>query len=382
MKKLILSIITLISITTAVFALPGFTSFIPDNSGEYVFYRDKSFERESYIGLLCYNDSTYEIKYVSPKNEILGQPEKELALLIKVNPESDYFDMIGEKVISTVDYGSDDVDILNYMHDFLYEFSAKRISKDTVTTREETSSHDFPLFGGNVTFIYDCVIPLFNLRSVLDQSGNAILECCTIGQVSSSHDTSFEDFRGFTSIPVVTPANSTAAAKKDKKSGKNDGTTSKSDKKSDSGTSSKSKAKTQKFTFENQTVVMDSDWEQQMENIWTLQNDSIVTVSEIPLPNEDLDLSESYLIRKLSESSQGRYTDFATMEIIKNKKGQYKITSISHESNGKDSIRTVKLLTPSSAKDKFAYFSISTYNSAYQKNTVYFDKIVNGYRAK
>lgn len=364
MKKLILSIITSIFISTAIFALPGFTSYIPDNSGEYVFYRDKSFERESYIGLLCYDDSTYEIKYVSPQNQALGEPEKELALLIKINPESDYFDMIGEKVISSVDYSSDDVDILNYMHDFLYEFSAKRISKESVTTREETSSHDFPLFGGKVTFVYDCVVPLFNLRSVLDQAGNAILECCTIGQVSSAHDTSFEDFRGFNSVPVTSPANSTASAKNNKKS--------KSDK--------KSKAKTKKYNFENQNLVLDSDWEQQMENIWTLQNDSVVTMSEIPLPNEDLALSELYLIRKLTESSQGRYTDFSTTEILQDKNGSYKITSISHEKAENDTIRTVKILT--NKNSKFSYFSISVYSAAYQKNAAYFDKIVNNYRVK
>lgn len=363
MKKLILSIITLISIATAAFALPGFSSFIPDNSGEYVFYRDKSFERESYIGLLCYDDSTYEIKYVSPQKQELGQPEKELALLIKINPESDYFDMIGEKIISSVDYGSDDVDILNYLHDFLYEFSAKRISKESVTTREESSSHDFPLFGGNVTFVYDCVVPLFNLRTVLDQAGNAILECCTIGQVSSAHDTSFENFRGFNSIPVTSPANSTTA-KNDKKSKSN----------------KKSKTKTKKYSFENQNVVLDSDWEQQMENIWTLQNDSVVTMSEIPLPNEDLTFSEFYLIRKLIESNQGRYTDFATTEILADKNGRCKITSISHEKAENDTIRTVKILT--NKKSKFSYFSISVYSQAYNKNAAYFDKIANNYRVK
>ncbi|MCR4736491.1 MAG: hypothetical protein K5829_15955 [Treponema sp.] len=353
MKKIILSIITFINITIAATALPGFNSYIPDTSGEYVYYRDKSFKRESYIGILCYDNSTYEIKYFSPKNEANSEPEKELALLISINPDSDFFDMTGEKIISTIDYNSDDVDILNYLHDFLYEFNSKRIAKDTVTCREESLTSNFDLFGGKVTFIYDCLIPLFNLRSIIDEAGEKILDCCTIGQISSSTDTSFEDFRGFTSLPV------TAAAKTKAKN---------------------ARAKSKKYTFDNQAIVLDAKWEQQMENIWTLNDESMVTMSEIPFPSEDKVFNDFFILRKLTESTQGRYTDFSTCEMIQNKNGQYKIISISHESADKDTIRSVKLLTPQN--DKYAYFSISTYSIPYQANTVYFDKIVSKYKLK
>ena len=44
-------------VTNFVFAVPGVESFIPDSSGEYVYYRDYSFERESYVGVLYYDDS-------------------------------------------------------------------------------------------------------------------------------------------------------------------------------------------------------------------------------------------------------------------------------------------------------------------------------------
>ena len=57
MKKLLLSIITSIIISAASFALPGFTTFIPDSAGEYVYYRDSSFTRVSYIGILGYDDA-------------------------------------------------------------------------------------------------------------------------------------------------------------------------------------------------------------------------------------------------------------------------------------------------------------------------------------
>ena len=56
-------------VTNFVFAVPGVESFIPDSSGEYVYYRDYSFERESYVGVLYYDDSSYQIRYYAPANK-------------------------------------------------------------------------------------------------------------------------------------------------------------------------------------------------------------------------------------------------------------------------------------------------------------------------
>jgi len=46
---------------------------LPDASGEYVYYRDSSFNRESYIGFLYYDDSTYEARYYAPPTESLAE---------------------------------------------------------------------------------------------------------------------------------------------------------------------------------------------------------------------------------------------------------------------------------------------------------------------
>ena len=60
MKKILLFILTSIILNITVAALPGTTQFIPDSAGEYVYYRDTSFTRESYIGLLMYDKGTYQ----------------------------------------------------------------------------------------------------------------------------------------------------------------------------------------------------------------------------------------------------------------------------------------------------------------------------------
>ena len=88
MKKLILSILTSIILSVAVTALPGVTQFIPDSAGEYVYYRDSSFTRESYIGLLMYDEATYQIRYFAPQDDEAKLPAKEIAILGEPNKEN------------------------------------------------------------------------------------------------------------------------------------------------------------------------------------------------------------------------------------------------------------------------------------------------------
>ena len=48
MKKTLLTLIILFCGAAAAFALPGYTPFVPDTAGEYVYYRDYSFAHETY----------------------------------------------------------------------------------------------------------------------------------------------------------------------------------------------------------------------------------------------------------------------------------------------------------------------------------------------
>ena len=88
MKKLILSILTSLILAATAFALPGFTSYLPDNSGDYVFYRDNTFTRESYVGILFYDESTIQIRYYAPQDKVSLLPEKDISILITINPDA------------------------------------------------------------------------------------------------------------------------------------------------------------------------------------------------------------------------------------------------------------------------------------------------------
>ena len=179
MKKTILSIITTILLTASVFALPGFTSFIPDSAGEYVYYRDTSFTRESYVGILMYDEATYQIRYIAPQDDTEKLPEKEIALLLTVDAKADFWNMTGEKIISTILPDTDDTEIVNYLHDLLYEFSARRIKADVVETDKLIIDQDYAQFGGNTSITFDARVPLFNIRTIADEKGNKVFDCVT-----------------------------------------------------------------------------------------------------------------------------------------------------------------------------------------------------------
>lgn len=350
MKKTILSIITTILLTASVFALPGFTSFIPDSAGEYVYYRDSSFSRESYIGILGYDDATIQIRYFAPKDDTAKLPAKEIAILITVDPKADFWNMTGEKIISTILPDTDDTDIVNYLHDLLYEFSARRISAVAVESDNLVLDQDFAQLGGKVALTFDARVPLFNIKSITDEKGTKVFDCVTIGTIKSSEDKSFEAFKGV-SAPKPAVTKETRKATKSKV-----------------------------CKFENHQVTLDEDWEQKMENFWTLGNDSLITMSVLPKVAEDKNLNDLYVQRKLLESSEGSYTDFQNCEITYTQaKDSYKLVSTSCFPESEINVCITKILTRNN-DGGFDYFSISTYQSAYLKNPSYFDKIVKSYK--
>ena len=111
MKKSFLSILFAFTFFS-VFAVPGVKQFIPDASGEYVYYKDSTFKRESYIGILVYDDANYKIRYFAPTDEASKLPEKEMSILVSVNKDSAFWDMTGEYIMTQVLPGTEDADLI------------------------------------------------------------------------------------------------------------------------------------------------------------------------------------------------------------------------------------------------------------------------------
>ena len=65
-RRVVLSAAALFFATAASHALPCVAQYIPDSSGEYVYYEDKSFKNETFVGFLYFNDTTYAARNYSP----------------------------------------------------------------------------------------------------------------------------------------------------------------------------------------------------------------------------------------------------------------------------------------------------------------------------
>ena len=335
------------------FALPGFTPFVPDTAGEYVWYRDASFARESYVGILSYDEKTYQIRYYAPADRDTLQPETNLALVFTINPESDFFDMTGEKIITEVDPYGDDVDILNYLHDLLYEFSSRRIKLDDLAASEIFTKQEFAQFGGTVTMCFDSLIPLFNLKQILGENNELIFNCITFGRILDGEDTTFEDFKG------LVPAQEYHAP-----------------------TKTKIKGKSVKYKLEDgQQITLDTNWTQEMENCWMYGEEAFVTIASIPKYFEDQSLNDLFIMRRILESTGGSYTDFETAEFkFDVKKYTIRIIAKSSQPENNRIVYVIKQITTNPSKEINSYLSLAAYEDSYLDKSSYYTKLLKTFK--
>lgn len=202
LKKIFLSILLIFTICVSVFSLPGYKENLPTESGEYVFYRDFTFAQETYLGFLYYDEGTIGVRYFS-------KGKSDIQILFSLDTSKDFVELTGERIISQIT--PEDVEIVNYIHDMIYEFSTRRKkiqsefdllkNNSSSVTKQIVSTQDFQQFGGQVQLVFDGTIPVFNLESISDFSGKMLLQAVTMGTLVDSADTSFEFFAGFENLP-------------------------------------------------------------------------------------------------------------------------------------------------------------------------------------
>lgn len=367
LKKIVLTFLLVLSVS-GLFAMPGFSSFVKDSSGEFVYYKDNSFPDETYIGILYYSEDSIQIRYYRPLNKAKMVPEKEISILFSINPDVNYFELTGELIMSTILPETDDLDIVNYLHDILYEFSARRIREnnvipptnafintETFDTTGIKSTQNYEQFGGTVTIVFDPLIPIFNIKSILNNKNEPVLSCVTFGSIQNSADSTFDDFTGFYKT----------STKEAKKSNVN-----KNHKAADYAT--------QDFQY----VTLDSNWSQAMDNLWLCGNESLLTINSIP-PMPDTKSYDYTVLRKMLQSSNGSYTNLSECEIIlDSKKDAYKITQISYQPKTENKIVNKKIITKNPATSGFYYFALTVFDEYYSQNKAYYDKILKSYKIK
>ena len=128
-----------------------------------------------------------------------------------MDKSKDYIELTGERIVTQVT--PKDVEIVNYIHDMVYELSSRRkkVQNEFLALNEQKTSltkqfvvdQDFVQFGGQVQLVFDGSIPVFNLESITDFSGKKLLQAVTMGTLSDNADTSFEKFAGFEFTPLI-----------------------------------------------------------------------------------------------------------------------------------------------------------------------------------
>lgn len=204
LKKTFVSLFVIFVITLSAFSLPGFEENLPTESGEYVYYRDFTFAKETYIGFLYYSEDSIGVRCFSNGNF-------DVTILFSMDKSKDYIELTGERIVTQVT--QNEVEVVNYIHDMIYELASRRkkVQNEFLALNEQKTSltkqfvvdQDFVQFGGQVQLVFDGSIPLFNLESITDFSGKKLLQAVTMGTLSDNADTSFEKFTGFEYSPLV-----------------------------------------------------------------------------------------------------------------------------------------------------------------------------------
>lgn len=351
LKRIALSAFVAFSAALASFALPGVTQQIADTSGEYVFYKDTSFTRPSYIGIIYYDDSTYAFRYYSPANSKEGLSEKNITLYFAIDSTKSYLDLTGEKIDGIVT--AEDADLINYLHDLFYEFTSRRQKVEFGKSTTVSVNDDFNQFGGNVTVVYNKRVPVFNIESIKAKSGKEIFSLQTTGQLVSSQDTSFSSYKGTDGLP------------KDKE---------RSLKKSKNTSSVKASA-------DGMTAAIDSDWQKAMDNMWLLGDSAVLSLTAIPSANgADQDAYRQFVIRKSIQGSDGAFSlwQYQSEKSSANKTALQTVYYRPSENSVTRSFKTLIL-----RKDgTYACFTLTVFDGVYQKNKAYFDKIASSFSAE
>lgn len=359
-KKYLFSVL-FFSLFSCLFALPGVTKKIPDLSGQFVYYEDKSFERESYFGIIFYDEGTYGLRYFAPSKTDIKPllPKKDIQILFSLDITKKYVELTGERIISAIT--PEDTDIINYLHDMLYELTSRlqKASPNGFIEDKITVPQEFEQFGGEVKVNFDPLIPIFNIKSIEDSTGKIVFNLVTAGQLSSSSDENFSAFEG---LPVKTEDQHSFSLNK--------------------------KAEKQKITYKKtsgftQKITLDSQWTAKAENFYTLSNSAILAFDVIDLSKTDSAQKENVsntLLQKFTLGTDGTYP-YSQLQKLETSASGTKVSNLFFNDISKSFTRDFKILTQLD-ENHLAIMSLTVFQGVYSKNSKYFDSILKSYSAK
>ena len=335
--------------STFIFCIPGIKEFIPTASGEYVYYHDYTFKDETYIGFLYYDEFTLGLKYYSPKAQ---QGSKDIEIAVSLNPLKDAPELTGEKVLSNV--SNDDVFILNYLHELLYQFAAYRKNiNDVDLSKPLVLQENFSQFGGDVTMTYDFYIPVFNLRSITSSDGKKLFELASIGKLSSSQDSSFSLYTG------------TLKSNSDPKP---------------SNYELKKQGFRKRISAFNSSVLLDNQWEKIADNVWLLGDCASLVLGSIEIDSSFTEKGEDpspYLARSYLTSIFGDIDCIPRFESISVNMSDKKtlVENICYTPSIDKDLKNIRYFIKGK-NNTYSVIILTVLSDAYKTNQKYFDNIL------
>lgn len=319
-------------------------------SGDYVVYRDWSWEKPTWIGFLFYDDSTWGAFIKTPATG------SDVRLLFSTETLDGELVLTGQNIVSKIT--QEDVLAVNYLMKLLpvlYAWRNGPDSADAVTVKESGRSGLLPpiatlassdeMFGGAVNVTFAPEVPVFSIRSLSRTASRRVMTLERTGRVQSS-DTEFFSF--------VTA----------------------SDAKPGVALSLDAKRMTEKRAVDGITLSLDGQWTMYADNTFFLGNAAALIVDTLDLslmqiPRENLALS---LVGMFSLSSAESWVIPSSLA-VEGTATRFTITNLIHDSKRGSLNRDIKTCIVSADGKTCTVISLSMSESAYQANKAYFSSL-------
>ena len=184
--------------------------------------------------------------------------------------------------------------------------------------------------------------------------GKPAFTLVTAGQLASSDDNTFLDFKG---IPVSL-VDKHHSFKNNKKATGAD------------------------FTYQvndstTQHIRLDSQWKQSMDNLWLLGNSAILAMDIIPANKEAKDAFLPLLTRRMILGTEQSYPVLGWLSVT-TENNKTTISNLHYKPTTESVTQDFKILTKLN-DGSIAFFTLTVFNEAYTKNKAYFKSIIDSY---
>ena len=367
MKKLIL-LFCLSVFSFAAFSAPSpMADFPPGLSGDYVVYRDWSWELATWVGFLQYDETTFGALAVTPDSGA------NVSILFRCEFVDGKMILTGQQIISAIT--PKDVETVNYLMDLLPELHAWRASAarngTKVSPGKASSGKDVPSsvvprssllpsavktafaapnFGGDVVCTWVPEVPVFNLASMSGKDGKARLSLDRMGRIQAGGEADFFGYK-----PVLETKNGAPLTVPTARA-------------------------TETRTVDGVKLALDGQWTMVADNTFFLGNSAVLIVDTLDLslmqiPRDNLVLS---MVRLFSLSGAAAVSFPGDLSVTGTANLRYLNPLGSTQvlpGNRFLTVHDAKLCVPSSDGKKCTVVSLSVSEIAYRANKAYFDSL-------